>query len=455
MRLFKYSMVIAAVAAAIYGFSPSAVQAANLLPNGGFENGGGPANWTLTQSITGMPGAPIGAAELVDSADIGFKPAPGVGGLGLFLKPYAGNTGTYMDQNKAVNVSLTQTVAGAPNKNFTFTGHSYYQIASSNNIDTLFADSPSGAVPSPTVTAFTVDFLDSGGNLIAGASQTVNPPKNRATDVNPDDWMTTTIPSFNSPANAAFARVTVAATNMVASCTTACPGGQDVYLDNFSLAQNGAFGGEKLVNGNLNTVGSPTGFSIVKTSQDNISFNGDPAFAANSGSVGMWLRAFLGGDAKIISDPVAATAGAQYTFSAFSKWETGYGSGNPFPPTGQTRTSTFMKIDFLNSSNAVIGSQTLDLCQDPGTSGCTLQQNDNTWRQFSTLATAPAGTSFVQIEAGAANMYDTGVNPQSAFFDDLSLTSNAVGRRAGRLQRQWCRRHGGLRVVAEWRTATE
>ena len=34
-----------------------------------------------------------------------------------------------MDQNKAVNVTLSQTVAVAPSKNFTFTGHSYYQIA--------------------------------------------------------------------------------------------------------------------------------------------------------------------------------------------------------------------------------------------------------------------------------------------------------------------------------------
>ena len=140
----------------------------------------------------------------------------------------------------------------------------------------------------------------------------------------------------------------------------------------------------------------------------------------------MWLRAYNGGDAKIISDPVTAAAGAQYTFSAFSKWELGYGSGNPFPPAGQTRTSTFMTIDFLNASNAIIGSQTLDLCQDPGTSGCTLQQNDAVWRQFSFMATAPAGTAKVQVEAGAANMYNTGVNPQSAFFDDFSLTSNAA-----------------------------
>lgn len=429
MRLFKYSILLVAVGAAVFGLAPRGAQAANLLTNGGFEaGGGGPANWTLNQSITGMPGAPISVAELVDSADIGFLPSPGVGGLGLLVKPFAGNSGTYQDQNKSVNLSMTQTVAVAPGKNFTFTGHSYYQIAASNNIDTLFADSPSGAVASPTVTAFTVDFLDSGGNVIAGSSQTINPPKNRATDVNPDDWVTSTTSALNSPANAASARVTVSATNMVASCTTACTGGQDVHFDNFSLVQNGAFGGEKLLNGNLNTVGAPAGFSIVKTAQDNISFTGDASYAANTGSVGMWLRAYLAGDAKLLSNPVAATAGAQYTFSAFSKWEVGYGSDNPFPPSGQTRTSTFMKIDFLNSSNTLIGSQTLDLCQaDPNNSGlCSLQHDDTTWRQFSTMATAPAGTAFVQVEAGAANMYDTGVNPQSAFFDDLSLTSSAA-----------------------------
>ncbi len=53
------------------------LQAANLLPNGGFENGGGPQGWNLTQSITGMPGTPISAAELVDSADIGVQASAG------------------------------------------------------------------------------------------------------------------------------------------------------------------------------------------------------------------------------------------------------------------------------------------------------------------------------------------------------------------------------------------
>jgi hypothetical protein len=141
----------------------------------------------------------------------------------------------------------------------------------------------------------------------------------------------------------------------------------------------------------------------------------------------MWLRSFAGGDAKLVSTNIAATAGGQYTFSAFSKWETGYASGNPFPPTGQARTSTFMTIDFLNSASTVIGTQTLDLCQDPGTSGCTLQQNDGTWRQFSFNATAPAGTANVRVSAGAANMYNTGINPQSAFFDDFSLTAVVAG----------------------------
>ncbi len=97
------------------------------------------------------------------------------------------------DQNKAVNVTLSQTVTVAPSKNFTFTGHSYYQIAASNNIRYVVYGFAVGRGAIADVTAFTVDFLDAGGNVIAGSSQTVNLPKNRPTDVNPDDWVTTTI----------------------------------------------------------------------------------------------------------------------------------------------------------------------------------------------------------------------------------------------------------------------
>ena len=53
------------------------------------------------------------------------------------------------------------------------------------------------------------------------------------------------------------------ALDMVASCTTACPGGQDVFIDNFSLKDNVTFTDRinntdpvAPLNGNLNYPGS-------------------------------------------------------------------------------------------------------------------------------------------------------------------------------------------------------
>jgi hypothetical protein len=228
-----------------------------------------------------------------------------------------------------------------------------------------------------------------------------------------------------APAGTTKIRVKAAALDMVASCTDLCTAGQDVYFDNFSLRDNVVTNLERLTNGNLDTPGAPTSWSLVKTPEDNVQFS-TADYARHGGAVGMWLRAFNGGSAKVLQT-VAGTAGTNYTLSGWSKWETGYGSGNPFPPAGQPRTFTFMRMEFLDGSSTVIGTQTLDLCQDPGVTGCTVQQNDGTWRQFSFNAAAPLGTASVRVSAGADNMYNTGVNPQSAMFDDFSLTIPGSG----------------------------
>ncbi len=412
-RMRKLPVFLAVASLAMFAISYSQAHATEVVTNGGLEAGAGPLGWTLTQSVTGMPGAPLSAVEQVGLADIQFQPAPGPGGLGLFLKTFAGNEGPYLDQNQMINVSMSQTVPVPANKNFTFTGHSFFQTAASNNLDTLFADSPSGAVASPTQTTFTVEFLN-GSNAVLD-TQTIVLPKNRATDVNPDDWQTHTIPSLDSPAGTTQARITAAATNMVASCTTECMAGHDVYLDNFSLVQNGLFGGEKLSNGNLNMLGAPADWTVDKTAEDNLSFNGAPSFAAHTGNVGMWLRSFAGGDAKILQT-VPGTAGGDYTFSGWSKWESGYNGADPF-----STTQTFMTMEFLDAADAVIGSPvSLDLR--------TVQINDGTWREFSLpTTTAPDGTVSVRISAGATGMANSTIDPQSAFFDDFSLTALIAG----------------------------
>jgi hypothetical protein len=437
MKMMRSSAVLAAVSFVVLLLSQASASATEVLNNGGLELSTGPYAWTLTQSITGMPGAPISASEQLDAAQEWVTNPLDTPGLGLFLKPQSGNEGDYQDQNKAVNVSLTQTVnfgASAAGRTYTFTAHSFVQAAASNILTTLYPDSPSGAIASPTQTYFELAFLNS-SNAVLGTPATVDLRADPTTEA----WRSQFV-SATAPAGTTKIRVSAVANNMVASCVSSCPAGQDVYFDNFTLRDGNVPTLERLApnlpdaatsgySGNLNSIAAPTFWSIEKTSQDNIQFS-SASYARNTNNpasnIGMWLRSFAGGDAKILQT-VPAAAGGQYTFSAFSKWETGYASGNPFPPTGQPRTSTFLTMEFLDNANAVIGTQTLDLCQDPGTSGCTLQQNDGVWRQFSFNATAPAGTVNVRVSAGAANMYNTAVNPQSAMFDDFSLTTVSVG----------------------------
>src|SRR5262249_15974142 len=148
----------------------------------------------------------------------------------------------------------------------------------------------------------------------------------------PDAWQTHTFTTAAAPAGTTNARVTFAANNMVQSCTNGvdCAGGHALWVDNLSLVQNGAFGGQKLSNGDLNTAGEPAGLSVTKSVAGNFSFSTE-VWANNNhgaGNVGMWLEAFMGGDVTI-SQTVAGTAGSMYTFSVFSKWEANFRGADP------------------------------------------------------------------------------------------------------------------------------
>jgi hypothetical protein len=414
----RYSIFLAELVLVVFAVGYSQVQAAEVLENGGLELSTGPRGWTLTQSITGMPGAPINAVEHVDLA--AFAP----GGLGIYMRPFQGNLEPYEGQNKAINVSLQQTTASAiAGRTYTLTGHSYFQIAASNNVDTLFPDSPAGAVPSPTETYFQMEFLNASGAVI-GAPARLDLPKNRTTDDPVADYLTHTLMA-TAPAGTARIRVTAAAEDMVASCTTACPAGQDVWFDDFTLRDNVVPGLERLqvidgVNtGLLDLIGAPESWNVVKTPEDNIQFSSAP-YAIHTGNAGMWLRSFSGGDAKIVQT-VPGVAGEDYTFSGWSKWEVAYIGADPF-----SSTQTFMTMEFLDGSGTPIeitpgvDEVTLDLR--------TVQINDDTWRQFSLPTTeAPAGTVNVRVSAGATMMANSGIpSPQSAMFDDFSLITTAL-----------------------------
>ena len=339
MRLASL-ILLAAASLVAGGFISLPLQAADILLNGGLEDGAGPANWTLTQSTAPVPpladfnsngsvdaadyvlwrkylntsnplsndnglgtpigpdhyalwrskfgnaasGLPVAAVELLADA----QEPPATTGLGLLIHPAAGNNLPYQNQNLPVNFMMTQTfIAGpsAPGKTYTFAGDSTYQGAYSGNIDTLYPDSPSGAIPSPTQTQFQMSFLSS-TNAVLGTS-ILNLPKNRA-DTGTAVWQRDSL-SAVAPAGTFKVQVTVAATNMVASCTTSCPFGQDVRFDNFSLKDTTVT--EHLLNASLDQVGIPAGWSLQTVGNDVVQFsNGN--FARHSGNVGMWLRRF-------------------------------------------------------------------------------------------------------------------------------------------------------------------
>jgi hypothetical protein len=390
--------------------------AVELLSNGMLESSASPPSWNLTSSITGHPELNISATEQVSFAN---EPAPAPQELGLLLRPFAGNAGDYADQNYPVNVVLSQSVAGSPNRTYTLTGHSFLASGYSGSVDVMDALSPSdplstGTVPSPTQTKFELAFLDASNNVL-GTPVTVDL---KTSDLTRDAWRTSAIMGM-SPAGTAKVRVTASALDMLENF-----GFQDVYFDNFLLQRDGdASNVNRLLNGNLNTVGAPSGFEITQAPEDmtetTIGFR-DFANHTTGGQQGLWLRSFIGGDG-FLNQTVPGVAGGNYTFSAWSKWEAGYSGDKETWGAGAFPTQTLISMSFLDTGGNVIGSP---ISLELDAAG---QNNDATWREYSVNGVAPTGTASVKISAGATGMKKTTTDPQSAFFDDFSLTGPAAG----------------------------
>jgi hypothetical protein len=454
---------VAAATVATFGVSGQRALAVEVLLNGGLEDSAGPQGWTLTQTISAdadgdyngngevdaadyvqwRNGGPLqnevetpgqitpedydawrarfgntsgagGAVNAIEHLDQANQPEIAAGQLGLLVRPFAGNVGAYAGQNKPVNMVLTQTFtfgSFAAGRTYTFSGHSYFQTGASNNIDTLFPDSPVGAAPSPTQTYFQMEFLND-MDAVLGSPIRLDLPKNRPTDMLPADWQMHSLMGV-APPGTHKVRVTAAATDMVASCTDMCTAGQDVYFDNFSLRDGNVPGQERLTNASLDVPGAPSAWTLVKTPEDNVQFNTSD-FAIHSGNVGMWLRSFNGGDAKIVQT-VPGTPGGNYTYSAWAKLQEAYSGLDP-----ASNTQTFITMEFLDGTGTVIGSPlSLDLrtlTWDAGEGG------QGVWQQVSLPGVAPAGTASVRVSAGATGMMNSMIaRPQSAMFDDLSL----------------------------------
>jgi hypothetical protein len=515
-RIVKSIETLAAWSLAILGILSSSASAGEVLVNGNLEASVAPPFWTLTTSVTGVPGSTYPeAVEHVDGADHFVSGGPNQPGLGLLLHPQRGNQGIYEDQDKGVNMVLEQIFTSnvVPGRTYTFRGDRFFQGGYSgivdplnplypkgdynsdgfvdavdytvwrNNLDTDFelpnegpnvtqgevtaedydywkgrygnAGRPEG-VDSPTQTKYEIAFLNNSDTVLATNFYDLR------NDTTVEAWSTNEV-SLLAPVGATKARLRVIVENMRDNC---CALGQDVFFDNFGLYDSFAPTGNRLVmfNGNLNTPGEPAGWTVTEgptgmatvggatVLADTIAFigfgnrlsdvpnpNPTPPYATlPTGKQGLWLRSYVNvtqfepdlpdvfGHA---SQTVAATPGAQYEFSAWSAWESGYSGGIP-----GTSTETFLKMEFLNGVT-VLDTEYLDIAdagQVPDDNSGTDENGGNVefddWRQFFVNGVAPASTTHVRVSVGATGMFFNDFDGfQAAFFDEMSLIETAPG----------------------------
>jgi hypothetical protein len=373
----------------------------------------------LTNTVTDMPGAGVDASSL-----IGFADRQGVEGqLGLWLRAFAGNIGTYQDQDKMINAFLTQTVPGVVGQTYTFTGWSRFEQNFAGGVDNRDADKMAppdmSGPPSPTDTTMMIEFLNSGGSVI-GSPVTLDVKANRIAQspilfANDGEWYQHTLMGA-APTGTANVRVTASGTDMVFNVDPQ----QSAFYDDFSLRASGAPATELLINGNLNTASAVSGWEISHFPAP-FTGNFESASFANhtpGGTTGLWMKPFtveLPVGEVLISQTVAAGPG-DYTLSGYSKWEVNFEL--------EPETEVTLQLEYLDASEAVIGMDVMDISDDG-------QMSDNMWRQFTLDGTAPAGTVEIRVTAGATGLDDREegepTDTQSAFWDDLVLEFAAPG----------------------------
>jgi hypothetical protein len=440
-RAGRLYVVFVGLSLATFGYGRAKVQAAEVLINGDLESSASPLGWNLSTSVTGIPGSSIPA--LVEHNDGSNEPTVSPGQLGLLIKPQVGNQGIYAGMNKQTNITLEQTVTAPANRIYTLTGHAYFggdangatDDGYSGGVTTLDAMSPSGAVPSPTQTKYEVTFLNASNVELA-------PPTVldlRTVQQNDATWHLNTLVTPTSPVGTTKARIRVMATDIVDNF-----GFQDMLWDNFSFRDNVVTTFERLTNANLNTPGDPLGWTQVEAPDvpgqgkpDTVNFV-TPSINPNGnhttgGQLGLWLKPFVNTtqfdpdiptvDGALVQT-VAGTPGATYDFSAWTVWENGYGGG--FANSGAL---TFLRMEFLDGSAVpnVLGTQTLDLYAAGMRNDTDTELSQADWRQFSLNGVAPAGTISVRVSVGGQGMFNSSLNPQSLFFDDMSLNQTLPG----------------------------
>jgi hypothetical protein len=495
MRNVKSLSTAGLLSAALAIAGGSSASAVELLVSGNFETPGAGVGdipgWNLEEFLTGSAAA-ANTANLTDGSDVQLflrafegggplRPAQGnfnddglpagtVDGADFLIwqrnfgltgtaLPSQGDADADMDVDGAdltrwkdnfgrtqnySNARLTQTVPAVAGETYTFQGTSTFEDNYSGFVNTLGNESPFGQIPSPTTTAFRLEFLDAGGAIIGTPASL--------------DLKTEQFPGFpivhsplvaQAPAGTANVRVVAEALNMAWNGAAGTNGAaQSAFFNDFSLKNATNPGTDLLTNGDLNQ-GPPDALDFwnqVETPATQVEILRTPIepFSNHTpgGSRGVWLSAFFGAhpdfeDTPVdgtISQTVTAVAGGAYTFSGWTKFESNYSGGvdtinaaSPGTFANQTSpTQTEIKLEFLDINSVVIGSAVIDAKAARRLLSPTGNANDNIWYQHTLQAVAPANTVFARL---TAQMLDGvfNVNPgQSAFFDDFSLDGPSV-----------------------------
>ncbi|TWU29321.1 hypothetical protein [Bythopirellula polymerisocia] len=354
------------------------------------------------------------------------------------------------------NAILSQTVPGAAGETYSFQGTSEFEDNYSGLVTTLDAESPNGAIASPTVTQFRMEFLDSGGSVIGSAT----PLDLRTENTFPGFPVVHTPLVAQAPAGTSNVRVVAEALDMAWNGNSTTMGNlQAAFFNDFSLNSATNPGTDLLLNGNLN-LEIPTALDFwnqVETPPEKIEIlrAGNFSFSNHTpgGTAGVWLSSFFGGNTNfanpntdpvdgVISQTVQAVAGGTYTFSGWTKFETNFSGGLDTIPAGlaanvlysgqPSPTKVEIRVDFLDINSVVIESAVIDV-KAARQAACGGNANDltcgpasNGWVQSTLQAVAPAGTIFARL---TAQMLDgvTTTGQQSGFFDDFSLDGPAPG----------------------------
>jgi hypothetical protein len=378
------------------------------------------------------------------------------------LTAWQNNYGTSGGANMT-NARLFQKVPAVPGDTYTFQGTSEFEEDYSGFVTTLDASGPFGAIPSPTVTQFKMEFLNAMGNVIG--SPTILDLRTEQTF--PDFPVVHSPLVAVAPAGAQDVRVVAEALNMVYNDRAdTVDNFQSAFFNDFSLTRSGDPGTPLLQNGDLN-LGTPSALDFwnrVETACCNNSVQSTAGFANHTpgGTLGVWLSAFYGGWTETdgvtfvpggnganpvdgsISQTVAAVPGGVYNFSGWMKFEQNYSGGvdiissamaNRTIFDGQASpTQSLITLEFLDNTGAVIQTSVIDVKEErQALASCGGNANSqvcgpagNGWTQHTfNNVVAPANAVQVRLRADMIDgVYNTDPQ-QSAFWDDFSLTGPA------------------------------